>query len=124
MDIHLLLSLFHIFAVVPLFLYVAISRANIPTALYGFLLALGAFITLYHGYKAFTRFVSGSAYLWVNLIHMLFVGPLLIYIGYREKDTPRYAYELLALLGFAALGYHTYQLIISMNVLFDDAKNK
>ena len=59
---------------------------------------------------------------WVNLIHMLYVAPLLIYIGYYEKDTPRYAYELLALVGFAALGYHTYQLVVSMNVVMDDAK--
>lgn len=122
MDSHLLLSLFHIFAVVPLFLYVAIQRGNIPTGLYGFLLALGAFITVYHGYKAFTRYMSGSSSLWVNLIHVLYIGPLLIYIGYREKDTPRYAYELLALAGFAALGYHMYQLVLSMNVLIDESK--
>lgn len=60
--------------------------------------------------------------IWVNLIHMLYVAPLLIYIGYREKFTPRYAYELLALIAFAALGYHTYNLILSMNVVIDESK--
>ena len=122
MDSHLLLALFHIFAVVPLFLYVAISRANTVTGVYGFLLVLGAIITLYHGYKAWIRFLSGSSSLWINLIHVFYVGPLLIYIGYRGKDTPRFAYELLALLGFAALGYHTYHLIVSTNILMDENK--
>lgn len=122
MDSHLLLALFHIFAVVPLFLYVALSRANTVTPVYGVLLALGVVILLYHGYKAWIRFLSGSSMIWVNLIHMLVVAPLLIYIGYREKYTPRYAYELLALIAFAALGYHTYHLIVSMNVVMDESK--
>ena len=124
MDTHLILGLFHIFAVVPLFLYVAISRGNTVTGVYGFLLVLGAIILLYHLYKAYTKWIAGSSSLWVNLVHVFYVAPLLIYIGYREKDTPRSAYELLALLGFAALGYHTYHLIVSMNVVMDNAKNK
>lgn len=60
--------------------------------------------------------------IWVNLVHVLYVAPLLIYIGYKEKDTPRYAYELLALLGFAALGYHIYSLVVNMNIIHEDSK--
>lgn len=122
MDSHLLLSLFHIFAVVPLFLYVAISRANTVSGVYLFLLILGAIILVYHGYKAWVKYVTGSSSLWVNMLHVFYVAPLLIYIGYKAKDTPRYVYELLALVGFAALGYHTYHLIISMNIIMDDSK--
>lgn len=77
---------------------------------------------MYHGYKAFNRYLSGSSALWINLIHVFYVAPLLIYIGYKGRETPRYAYELLALIGFAALGYHTYNLIVSMNTVMDDAK--
>lgn len=122
MDSHLLLALFHIFAVVPLFLYVAISKANTLPGVYGFLLVLGVIILFYHGYKAWNRYLTGSSALWINMLHVLYVAPLLIYIGYREKDTPRYVYELLALVGFAALGYHTYNLIVSTNILVDDSK--
>jgi hypothetical protein len=46
----------------------------------------------------------------VNLIHALWVGPLLLYIGIHKKETVRAAYELLLLTGFAALGYHLYEL--------------
>ena len=77
---------------------------------------------MYHGYKAWVRFFAGSSSLWINMIHVFYVAPLMLYIGYRGKDTPRSAYELLALLGFAALGYHTYNLIVSVNVLMDVKK--
>jgi len=67
-------------------------------------------VVLYHGYKAFSRLVKGSNYAWVNLVHALWVGPLLIYIGANKKDTLRPAYELLLLTAFGALGYHIYAL--------------
>ena len=117
MDTHLLLSLFHIFAVVPFFLYIALSRANTTYTVYKIAFVLGIIITLYHGYKAMLKFKAGSQSVWVNFIHLLFIGPLLIYIGYMEQQTPRAAYELLALSGFGALGYHTYSLIMMMNLI-------
>jgi D-alanyl-lipoteichoic acid acyltransferase DltB (MBOAT superfamily) len=122
MDSHLLLGLFHIFAVVPLFLYVALSRSNTYEQIYTLLFVLGIIILLYHGYKAFLRLAANSPSLWINLVHVVAVAPLLIYIGYKGKNTQRAAYELLALVGFAALGYHTYHLILSANVIMDSDK--
>jgi hypothetical protein len=43
----------------------------------------------------------------------------LIYIGYKKQDTPRFAYELCIMVGFAALGYHTYSAIKMLHVLKD-----
>jgi uncharacterized membrane protein len=122
MDSHLLLGLFHILAVVPLFLYVALSRANTYEHIYTLLLVLGIIILLYHGYKAFIRLAANSPSLWINVIHVLIVAPLLIYIGYKAKSTPRPAYEILALVAFSALGYHTYHLIVSTNLIMDGDK--
>lgn len=122
MDSHLLVSLFHIFAVVPLFLYVALSRSDTASGVYTFLLILGAIILLYHGYKAWRRMLAGSSAVWINFIHVFYIAPLILYIGYKGKDTPRYVYELLALVAFAALGYHTYRMIVAMNVLLDEKK--
>ncbi len=117
MDTHLLLSLFHIFAVVPFFLYIALSRANTTYTVYKIAFVVGIVITLYHGYKAILKFRAGSQSLWVNLLHLLFVGPLLIYIGLMETQTPRAAYELLAISGFGAGGYHIYYLITMLNLV-------
>ncbi len=78
---------------------------------------VGILITLYHGYKSILKLKAGSQSLWVNLLHVLFVGPLLIYIGLNEQQTPRAAYELLAITGFGAAGYHIYSLILSLNLV-------
>jgi hypothetical protein len=106
MNPAILTSLFHILIVVPVFLYVALSRASTVMPMYYVLLVVAALIFIYHGYRAVMRFQDGSPYVWVNLIHLLFIAPLLAYIGLREKTTPRAAYEMLAMLSFAALGYH------------------
>jgi hypothetical protein len=111
MDIGILINLFHILLVSPFFIWVGVSRSNLPDGAFIACLILGMFVFLYHAFKAFRRIMQGSTYAWVNLIHALWVGPLLIYIGMRKKDTVRAAFELLLLTGFAALGYHLYELV-------------
>jgi hypothetical protein len=113
-DHHFILSMFHILFIVPFFLFVGFQRAATPSWVYSALMAVGAVILFYHGYKLFLRLRSGSGYAWVNAIHMAAVAPLLIYIGYHGKDTPRPAYEILLMLAFAAAGYHLFSLVKMM----------
>jgi hypothetical protein len=109
MDVRVAINLFHIMIVAPFLIWIGVSRGNAPESVYMVLLALGILVTLYHAYKAWIRLASHSSYVWVNLIHALWIGPLLFYIGAKKKDTPRSAYELLLLTAFAALGYHMYE---------------
>lgn len=111
----MILSLFHLFFVVPFFLYVGLQRAATPEGVYTACLTLGVIITLYHSYKAWIKYQASSPSIWINMIHVLYVGPLLIYIGTKGKDTERAAYELLLMLAFAAGGYHLYHMIESLN---------
>lgn len=111
MDTQSLVNLFHILIVVPLFLWVGTQREKVPQAAFWVLLCLGLLVTVYHAQKTYVRYQAGSSLIWVNLIHMLLIGPLLLYIGWHQKDTPRPAYEMLILAGFGALGYHMYELI-------------
>lgn len=111
MDQHFILSLFHIFLVVPLLLFVGFQRASTPSWLYTALFAIGSVILLYHGYKLAIRISQRSGYAWVNAIHVILIAPLLIYIGYHKRETPRAPYELLLMLGFAAAGYHMFSLV-------------
>ena len=115
MDHHTILALFHIFVVVPLFLFVGLQRAAMDEWVYTLLLVLGSVILLYHGYKAYVRFMASSPLLWVNLFHVALIAPLLIYIGSKGKNTERPAYELLLMAAFSAGGYHIYSLIQQMN---------
>lgn len=117
MNSHIIISIFHILVVVPFFLYVAFMRAATPEAVYWSLFAVGLFVLLYHGYKSAIRYAIGSSSLWVNLIHVLFIAPLIVYIGYYGKKTPRPAYEILAITAFGALGYHMYSIIMQLQLI-------
>lgn len=120
MNGHILLSLFHILFVVPLFLYVAIQRAACPDWLYLAVFILGIILLTYHGIKAAWRLSKGSSSAWINVFHAALIAPLLIYIGYYGKKTPRPAYELLAMAGFAAFGYHIYSIILQLQIYDED----
>ncbi len=117
MDVHVVINLFHILIVAPFLIWVGVSRGQLPDGVFSVLVGLGLFVTLYHAYKAYTRLVAKSGYAWVNLIHALWIGPLLFYIGANKKETPRAAFELLLLTGFAALGYHMYELAAHYDIL-------
>jgi hypothetical protein len=112
MDIHLLLAIFHIFFVVPLFLYVGFERAATPEWLYSILFGLGVILLVYQGSKGILRYLARSSTAWINIFHVLIVAPLLLWIGYHGKKTERPAYELLLITGFGALGYHLKNLIV------------
>ena len=108
----LYVHLFHILIVGSLFLYVGIKSTNTPASMYPVLLTTGAVILFYHAYKVYLKVAAGKNP-WVNLFHILIVAPLLIFIGYNRQTAPRYAYEFLLMLGFAAIGYHGYYAITS-----------
>ena len=105
-----LVHLFHILIIGSLFLYVGIYRTEIPKIMFPILLGLGIVIILYHMYKAYNNILHKKG-VWVNLIHIILVGPLLVYIGYHDVKTARAYFELLLMLGFASIGYHGYNMI-------------
>ena len=104
---HLFVHLFHIILVGGLFLYVAIKRETAPKYIFNLLLILGIVIILYHSYKVYSK-LKQNKNPWVNLFHIFIVAPLIIYIGYYGSETKRLYFELLLMLAFAAIGYHTY----------------
>ena len=117
MDSHFYLALFHVLIVAPFLIYVGIQRASLPKWLFYVLIGLGAVIVAYHSFKAYGKWLKGSSNLWVNFIHMFYVGPLLMWIGLKGEDTPRSAYEILLLLAFAAGGYNLYNLILQLSTV-------
>jgi hypothetical protein len=120
MDAHLLVAIFHLVFVVPLFLFVGFQRAATPDWLYYVLFGVGLLVLVYHSMKAFARWTAKSAALWINLFHVAVVAPLLIWIGYFGKKTGRPAYELLLIAGFGALGYHLKNLVIMAQTFHTD----
>ena len=110
-DNHFWLAIVHLILVVPLFLYVGFTRADTPQWVYLSLFTIGWVILVYHGFKLVLRLKTRSSLAWVNALHVIIIAPLLLFIGYHKKETPRFAYELLLMLGFAAGGYHLFSIV-------------
>lgn len=105
-----IIQLFHILIVASLFIYIGTARTNIPEFMFPIILGLGAIIILYHSYKIYVN----PDRAWLYLIHILIIGPLLIYIGHAGKNTERKFFEILLLLAFATLGYNGFYFIQGM----------
>jgi Na+-transporting methylmalonyl-CoA/oxaloacetate decarboxylase beta subunit len=101
-----LINIFHILFVGSFFLYLGIKRTNLPDIIYPILIFFGIILILHHAYKAYKT--KGNI---INLIHVIFIGPLLIYIGIQKKKTPIICFDILILLAFASIGYHSYKLL-------------
>lgn len=119
---HIPIALFHILLVAPFFLYVAIVRGQLMPWVFSALLGLGLVIMIYHAYKTVIKWQAHSLSAWVNIIHVIAIAPLLIFIGASGYDTPRWAFEILAMFGFAAAGYHLYNLVIEIQTMYEPAK--
>lgn len=117
MNYGLLLNIFHIFIVSPALLAIGLMKSNTPNWAYTALLVTGLIVFAYHLYKFMIRVGHGSPYVWVNAIHVFLVAPVLIYVGYKQKDALRFSYELLLLLGFSSLGYHLFSMVRNIQTI-------
>ena len=120
MTDHIQLSAFHVLVISPFFLYVAFVRGQLMPWVFTVLQVLGLVVLLYHAYRIVTRWKGQGLTVWVNILHVLAVAPILLYIGCMGYDTPRWAFEVLAMLGFAALGYHIYQIVLAVHKMYKD----
>ena len=105
------IGLFHVLVVSILFIYVGIMKTEIPAFMFSLLLGLGAILIPYHAYKAYVKKTG-----WINYIHIFLIGPLLMYIGYNGIATERKYFEILLMIGFAALGYHGYYTLKEIHI--------
>ena len=105
----LFVRVFHILFVGGLFLYIGISQKNIPSVMYPFMVGLGLIIILYHCYKTYIKLIANQNP-WVNYIHIILIGPLLMYIGFTTPNTGAKYFDYLAIIAYSALIYHGYYL--------------
>jgi len=112
MDAFFLIAILHVVVIVPFLLFVGFNRAATPEWVYNVLFGTGILVLVYHSYKAITRILAASPFLWINLIHVLLIAPLLIWIGYHGKRTERPAYDMLLIAAFGAFGFHLYRIIV------------
>jgi hypothetical protein len=110
MNTDLIVHLVHVLIFGTLFLYVGITKNKIAAFMYTILLWMGILVILYQAYDLYAEKGKKA---WVNLIHILIIGPLLVYIGSQKEKTSRKFFELLLMLGFAVIGYHGYYIFFN-----------
>jgi hypothetical protein len=103
-------NLFHVFGLGPLFLYVGLFRDTVPDTIFKVLGALGFLVLGYHSFRAYMLLKDGKS-AWVNWIHIFLIAPLLLLLGYLKKDASRRYFEMMLIIGFAAIGYHGLYLV-------------
>lgn len=104
MDPRVVIHLAHVLVLGPLLVGIGLGYADAyPVAV----AALGAFIIVYHAWRGYGKYASGMNP-WVNLVHVLVVGPALFAKAYV---TERWLNEVILMLGIAAIGYHGLYLI-------------
>lgn len=105
MDAHTAIHIGHLAVIGPLLTYVGLARDNTPAVILNSLGVTAVAIFFYHCYRAYGKLKENKS-AWVNWIHILFVAPLLFLVAYLKKDASRRYYEMILLLGVAAIGYH------------------
>ena len=109
MNYYTIIHLLHILFLAPLALYVGIEQTKVPSWIYTVLFYLGIYIILFHLYKTIV-YVSKGINPWINVFHLFLVAPFFLWLGIQKEKTPSYVYQILLMLGFATLGYHSYHL--------------
>ena len=50
---------------------------------------------------------------WVNWMHVLIIGPLLLWVGLKGKNAPQAVFSILLVLGLGVMAYHLYKLVLT-----------
>jgi hypothetical protein len=110
MYIQNLVSIIHVFLIVPFLLY-CVSKGNSMSVYLKYALQIfGAYVIVFHGYRIMTNPLNFSVIRIINWFHLFIIGPLLLYIGYSAPNTGARYYDYLAIIAYSALMYHGYYL--------------
>lgn len=105
-----IINLIHIFIFFPLLAYLYYLGLNkkLTSGICQSVIAVSIIGIIYHSYLLSK---TKPYKMWVYLVHILLVFPLLFIIGYNCENTQRMFFEMILLISFAALGYHSYLFI-------------
>ena len=113
-----IINLIHILLIVPFFFYIyyrGINKKEVPLEgwLCNLMIVLALISIIYHIYNLYKIYYTPEGEKdkwkdWIYLMHIFIILPLLIYIGYNCNETARKYFEILLVVAFAALGYHSF----------------
>ena len=83
----ILVNLFHIFLVAPLFAYIGYNKSKTPSSIFTFLAFVAGFVILYHAYRYY------NTTWWINLMHV-FIGASMLALSLMGQSLPDKAFYL------------------------------
>jgi hypothetical protein len=103
---YLLTQIGHILILGPLLLYIGITK---PTQnwLYRILIILGIISILVF----LTKLILAWSTLFWTMWHVLAIGLILIWVGMKQEKSPAFLFNLLVIIGSAAIGYNLSKLM-------------
>jgi|LauGreDrversion4_2_1035121.scaffolds.fasta_scaffold287586_3 hypothetical protein len=91
-----------------LFLYIGLKRNNISKDTYKGLFIFGIFLIIYFFIKIFTNEPGDNIV--TNFLYLFLVAPLIVFIGIKGTTTSIGYYNILAIIAFFIIIYHSYKL--------------
>ena len=102
----IIINIFHIFFIGPLFYYMGKNIKSLSRHTYPLIFALFTYIL----YKFKPKFHLNSYHNIVELSHLYFVAPLLLYILIKKNNSNSNIGKLLEITGIIVSVYHSYKL--------------
>jgi len=99
--------LLHIILIGGFLLFVGIQETKTPVWAFYALLVTGFVVFFYHIYLYYKK----GEELATRLFHVLLVAPLLVWVGYKQKEATHEAFRFVVMAAFASAGYHTYAMV-------------
>ena len=91
----------HVFFSAPIFIFLGHNPEVKKDWLAKLILGLGVVVILYHLFKFYSAWNLGYVN-WVNIIHALVIGPLLIFAGWKRNLSYPWA-QIFLVLGYGAM---------------------
>ena len=110
MNYIIYLYLFHLLIIAPLFIYAGYNKNKSNHYIFLSLLVFGIINLTYHLYLLYNYYNKSKFINHINIMHILFVAPLLIYIGYFKHNTPSIYLDYLFIMGSGLALYFIYKL--------------
>ena len=105
-----LILIFHILIVGPIFLYLGLMKSNSIKMVKHIVVGIGVILALYHSFLTYKHYNTSKYLSYLNLTHILFFAPLLIYTGSVENAVYP-TYDILCVLGSGIIILSIYKLI-------------
>jgi hypothetical protein len=102
-----IVHLLHILLIGGFLLYVGIQETKTPVWAFYTLLATGLVVFFYHIYLYYKE----GKELATRLFHILLMAPLLVWVGYKQKEAGHEAFRFVVMAAFASIGYHGYAMV-------------